>query len=550
MHDCHFEFGLGEAFEYFFVTYLEVIEVHFFALENERIHHEHLAAERYLLCHELVHGGLFGVGDEHGFHGFAAGRQFVDNGDVQVAVNGHCQGAGDGGSGHHQHVRRAALRPLGPEFCPLVHAEAVLFVNHCKAKGLEDDVVFDECVCADDDAEAAVFEPCVYAAALLLRRAAGQQGAAYAGAGKISADVCKMLLCKHFRGRHYAGLVAVVHRQQRTQHCHHRLAGAYVALEQAVHLVAAAHVFEDLPDHTFLGAGEGEGERSVEGVEGCADLRHRQAGIAVAADEFLFEQAQLQKEQFFELEATGSLLQGVLVGREVDVAECVLKTAEGVFGEYVFRQRFADFRQAEGQGGALQFAHHFAGDSAVYEFFGAGINAREAALQVGAFRLGKVHLRVHHIELSVEQRWLAEEHEHAFRNEPRPVPFDAFEEHHFHLAGAVLHYNAEALYGVLEFFVPGRNYAAAGAKEGAAHHTGFYLDVGLFAGDFRDAVEAAAVDVAVRVDAEKLSHGAAAQLRLDESRSFRPHPGDVLYVAVQVLHGIKIVIFRQKTNGV
>lgn len=269
----------------------------------------------------------------------------------------------------------------------------------------------------------------------------------------------------------------------------------------------------------------------------------------MAADEFLLEQAQLQKEQFFEFEATGGLLQGVLVGREMDVAECVLKTAEGVFGEHVFRQRFTDFRQAQGQRGALQLAHHLAGHSAVHELLGAGVHACEAALQVGSFGLGNVHLGMHHVELSVEQRGLAEEHEHALRNEPSPVPFDAFEEHHFHLAAAVLHYNAEALYGVLELFVPGRNHAAAGPQQGAAHHAGFNLDVGLFAGDFRDAVEAAAVYIAIRVDAEKLPHGAAAQLRLDESRSFRSHPGDVLYVAVQVLHGIKIVIFRQKSMG-
>ena len=401
---------------------------------------------------------------------------------------------------------------------------------------------------AHDDTEAAVFQSGVYAATLFLRCAAGEQGAAYAGSGKIPADVGKMLLCKHFGGRHDAGLIAVVHCQQRAQHCHHRLAGAHVALEQAVHLVAAAHILKYLAYHAFLGAGEREGEGLVQRVEGRADLGHRQAGIAVTADEFLFEKAQLQEEEFFELEAPGGLLQGILVGREVDVANGVLQAAEGVFGEHIFRQRFADFGKAQGQGGALQFAHHFAGDAAVYQFFGAGIYPREAALQVGSFRQGSVHLRVHHVELSVEKRWLAEEHEHAFRNELRPVPFDAFEEHHFHLAAAVLHYDAEALYGVLELFVPGRNHATARAQQGAAHHAGFHLDVGFFAGDFRDAVEAAAVDVAVWIDAEKFSHRAYAQLRLDECRSFGPHPGDVLYVAIQVAHGVNIVIFRQKCS--
>ena len=155
---------------------------------------------------------------------------------------------------------------------------------------------------------------------------------------------------------------------------------------------------------------------------------------------------------------------------------------------------------------------------------------------------------MHHIELSVEERRLAEEDENGVRNEAGVVPFDAFEEHHFHLAGAVFHDDAEALYCVLEFFVSGRDYTAAGAVHGAAHNPGFYLNIGLFAGDVGYAVEAAAVDVAIRVDTEQLAHGGHTKLRLDECRSFGPHPGDVLYVAGQVAHGVKIVIFRQKTT--
>ena len=38
--------------------------------------------------------------------GRAAGRQLVDDRDVEVAVDGQGQGARDGGGGHHEHVRR------------------------------------------------------------------------------------------------------------------------------------------------------------------------------------------------------------------------------------------------------------------------------------------------------------------------------------------------------------------------------------------------------------------------------------------------------------
>ena len=68
----------------------------------------------------------------------------------------------------------------------------------------------------------------------------------------------------------------------------------------------------------------------------------------MAADEFLLEKAQLQEEQFFEFQAPGGLLQRILVGREVDVANGVLQPAEGVFAEYIIRQGFADFGQTKG----------------------------------------------------------------------------------------------------------------------------------------------------------------------------------------------------------
>ena len=197
---------------------------------------------------------------------------------------------------------------------------------------------------------------------------------------------------------------------------------------------------------------------------------------------------------------------------------------------------------------ALELAHHFAGDASVDEFFGAGVDSRETALQVGAFRQGSVHLRVHHVEFSVEERGFSEEDENGVRHQLGIVPLDAFEEYHLHLAGIVFHDDAEALYGVLELFVSGRDYAAGGAVHCTAYDPGFYLNIGLFAGDFGDAVEAAAVDVAIGVDAEQLAHCGHAQFRLDECRSFGPHPGDVLYVAGQVAHGVKIVIFRQKDS--
>lgn len=123
----------------------------------------------------------------------------------------------------------------------------------------------------------------------------------------------------------------------------------------------------------------------------------------MGTDEFLFEQAQLQEEEFFELEPPCGFLKGVLVGRKMDVPYGVLQAAEGVFGEDVFGKGFPDFGETKGQGGALEFAHHFARYTSVQELFGARVDAGESALKVGAFGQGSVDLRVHHVEFSVEE---------------------------------------------------------------------------------------------------------------------------------------------------
>lgn len=58
-------------------------------------------------------------------------RQLVDNRGVQIGVGGHRQGAGDRRGGHDQLMRvEPLLLTFLPQRQPLMHAEAVLFVNN------------------------------------------------------------------------------------------------------------------------------------------------------------------------------------------------------------------------------------------------------------------------------------------------------------------------------------------------------------------------------------------------------------------------------------
>ena len=77
-----------------------------------------------------------------GAHGFTAWGQLVDDAYVEVAIERHGEGTGNGCGCHHQHVGR--VRALAPELGTLGYAEAVLLIDDyeteaCKLYRILDD---------------------------------------------------------------------------------------------------------------------------------------------------------------------------------------------------------------------------------------------------------------------------------------------------------------------------------------------------------------------------------------------------------------------------
>src|SRR4029077_9870784 len=86
------------------------------------------------------------------FDGRAAGRELVEDGNVEIAIESERERARDGRGGEDENVGRVAVR------CGFVHqalaledAEAVLFIDGDEAEARELDIVFDERVRADDE---------------------------------------------------------------------------------------------------------------------------------------------------------------------------------------------------------------------------------------------------------------------------------------------------------------------------------------------------------------------------------------------------------------
>ena len=245
-----------EIARYGFVAVGEVFVIHGLGLLDERIYDIDLPSLGDLLLHEAEQAQPRRIGVMYGLDRPSSRRKLVDHRDVEVAVEGHGQRAGNRRGGHHEDVRR--LLVFGPEPGALLHAEAVLLVDHHEPQVGELHPVFDQGVRADQDVHLARGDPFERQPALPGLRGAGEDGDLHPHAVEHTRDGGEMLAGEDLGGRHHAGLVAVVHGQQHRHQRHEGLAAADVALQQAVHLVARDGVLPDLPDDPFLRSGERE----------------------------------------------------------------------------------------------------------------------------------------------------------------------------------------------------------------------------------------------------------------------------------------------------
>jgi hypothetical protein len=185
------------------------------------------------------------------------GRLFPKLGERDVAIAGEHHGPWDRGRGHQQHV---GIDALGAELHPLIHAEAVLFVDHHQAEIGKANLRLKQGVGADHDLG--------FGGRDRLKQALPPRGALASGKeADLDSDRLQqrreplgMLSCQHLGRRHQGGLRARLDRLQHGQRRDHRLAAADIALKEPPHPLRPRHVAQDLGERALLGCGQGEGQ--------------------------------------------------------------------------------------------------------------------------------------------------------------------------------------------------------------------------------------------------------------------------------------------------
>ena len=171
-------------------------------------------------------------------------------------------------------------------FCPepgaLFNAETMLFVDDHEAELVELYVVFDECVGAYDELGFAGGNALLDAFLLGGLEAADEEFDGDVKSVEHAEKGVVVLGGENFGRRHEAGLAPVVECKEHAHEGDEGFPASDIALQEAVHLVAGAHVLAYFLDYAFLGIGERKGNfLVVEAVEMVADGREDAPGGVV-----------------------------------------------------------------------------------------------------------------------------------------------------------------------------------------------------------------------------------------------------------------------------
>src|SRR5262249_35429394 len=89
---------------------------------------------------------------------FASRRQFIDHGNIEIAIDCHGQTAWNGRRSHYQHIW---VQSATADLCPLQDTEPMLLIDHCQAEPFEFDALLNQRVRADDDVNLTRSERCL-----------------------------------------------------------------------------------------------------------------------------------------------------------------------------------------------------------------------------------------------------------------------------------------------------------------------------------------------------------------------------------------------------
>src|SRR5882762_3744605 len=274
------------------------LELRFF---DDRINDVALVTGGDFAAERLPNAGEMLLGGHARDDGRASGREFIENGNVEVAVESERQRARDGRRRQHENMRGVAMgggfihQPLALE-----DAEAMLLINGDKTKPREFHVVFDQGVRADDELRFARSNALEGRGLLRAFQAADQQFHAIARFGENAPRGEKVLHGENFRWSHERGLRTVFDGDHRRLQRNDGLAAADVALEETIHRGGFFQVRGDFGENALLRRRGLERQDALQRFAHSVFPQTERDGVFLASGLAVQSEAELIHEKFLE----------------------------------------------------------------------------------------------------------------------------------------------------------------------------------------------------------------------------------------------------------
>ncbi len=133
--------NFGKAFANRFILNHQGGQGKLFRFFNQGANYISLPALAQFFFHKFINPFFFFLAHPESFYRFPSRGDFIQNGNIQVAVKGKAHGTGDGGGGGEEKIGPPALVFKRR---PLQNAELVLLINHGKTQIFKPDILLDK----------------------------------------------------------------------------------------------------------------------------------------------------------------------------------------------------------------------------------------------------------------------------------------------------------------------------------------------------------------------------------------------------------------------
>ena len=178
---------------------------------------------------------------------------------LHIRIDEHREGPWDRGRRHHERMRPL---PLLRQLLPLIHAETVLLIRDHEREPVIDDLLLKQGMGADDEIRIVGGDARIERFPLLRRHRTCHEYRAKREGIRLDQRLHLriVLLREDLRRRHHSRLVTAQRRFQHREEGDDGLSGADIALHEAVHHEAGAHICGDVMDRRLLPFGELKGQ--------------------------------------------------------------------------------------------------------------------------------------------------------------------------------------------------------------------------------------------------------------------------------------------------